>query len=153
MWLARCTYIQKLLEPRGFENNMSFVYRMAGRPYNRISDIGSGRFAAERWVTSHPDLEPCDLYAGHYKYDYTFDRSQMAGTWVPRLYEGFRFPLRFYFNPGTTWFQWVQWRCQEWHKLYQKLPGQTSLNTTWRFQEVLEAEHPKATLPKACQAV
>jgi hypothetical protein len=55
MWLARCSYIQKLLPPLQFTDRMN-----GGRG---IDDpcIGTGRFAQEHWVLSHPANRPCDL--------------------------------------------------------------------------------------------
>merc|ERR1712008_524511 len=86
------------------------VCEMGERPYNVPWGIGCDRWAAEHWVGSHPDVEPCDLYAGGYKQGYNFDRPQIDGTWVPQLYEGFRFGLWFYGKGGSEPKQW-EWGC------------------------------------------
>merc|ERR1719195_437933 len=64
MWSAKCSYIQKLANPMWFQQNMSLVYAMPHRPHPQDWAIGANRFAAEHWVGSHPQLEPCDVYAG-----------------------------------------------------------------------------------------
>ncbi|CAJ1931022.1 unnamed protein product [Cylindrotheca closterium] len=54
MWLARFSYINKLLGPDSFLQKM-------GKRDNQF--IGKGRYAAEHWVHSHPQVRPCDLYS------------------------------------------------------------------------------------------
>lgn len=54
MWLARCSYVKKLLEPEAFLRAMG----SSDNPY-----FGSGRYAAEHWIHSHPSVNPCDLYS------------------------------------------------------------------------------------------
>merc|ERR1712129_91196 len=141
MWLARCSYIRKLANPRLFMHNMSFVHDLAQRPFNPSlmwdgAFLGMGRFAAEHWVGSHPDVEPCDVYDGAYRWGSpttSEENHYRNSTWVPQLYEGLRFQLRSYvlyvpYGDGgfwitpKTWASWVQWRCNEWHGLYHKLP-------------------------------
>eukprot|EP00928_Gymnodinium_smaydae_P016598 TRINITY_DN1624_c0_g2_i5.p1 TRINITY_DN1624_c0_g2~~TRINITY_DN1624_c0_g2_i5.p1 ORF type:complete len:357 (+),score=14.53 TRINITY_DN1624_c0_g2_i5:145-1071(+) len=55
MWVARCAYVQKLLDPQEFQMKMSV--------YSEPDDfcVGRDRFAAESWVHSHPSVKPCDL--------------------------------------------------------------------------------------------
>ncbi|CAJ1959261.1 unnamed protein product [Cylindrotheca closterium] len=62
MWVARCSYIKKLL---GLD---PFLQKMGTRD---SAYYGSGRFAAEHWILSHPSVRPCDLYANSsYLYGY-----------------------------------------------------------------------------------
>lgn len=63
MWLARCSYIRKLLPPANFSVIMG---------ENPDYCIGSGRFAAEHWVHAHPDNKPCDLYTNS-SYTWSYD--------------------------------------------------------------------------------
>jgi len=58
MWAAKCNYIRKLFDPSKFAAKMSLIY---GGGEN--SCIGTGRYAAEHWVHSHPSVKPCDLSA------------------------------------------------------------------------------------------
>jgi hypothetical protein len=60
MWAARCNYIKLLLDPMQFERNMTQFYNM-NKMRDSPSKIGTGRYAAEHWVHSHPSLEACDL--------------------------------------------------------------------------------------------
>lgn len=55
MWLARCDYIAKLVEPSQASNP---------RPSSDVACHGWGRFFMEHWVHSHPAVKPCDLYKG-----------------------------------------------------------------------------------------
>jgi hypothetical protein len=84
MWLAQCSYVKKLIDPYHFEEAMDQVYpilpdvkqlpdtkeKLIRRGFdpndfrNRLhySCRGLGRFSAEHWIYSHPELLPCDLY-------------------------------------------------------------------------------------------
>jgi len=147
MWQAKCSYIRKLAPPTFFEQNMSLVSAMGQRPFSKDWAIGSGRYAAEHWVHSHPDVEPCDVYAGGYRYAYVLEQPQVDGTWVPQLYAGIRFPLiKYAVHAPGSWPKWVQWRCREWMKLYHKLPTPKEMRKKWKFQQVLTG----VDLPKVC---
>ena len=62
MWLAQCRYIQKLLSPT------KYIHAMG---HSRNPCHGTGRYAAEHWVHSHPSDHPCDLYTNPtYTWDY-----------------------------------------------------------------------------------
>jgi len=71
-WAAQCTYVQKLLDPYSYKNQTFISIGRArkmqerGRvtlslfpekPYN----LGTGRYAAEFWVGSHPTVRACDV--------------------------------------------------------------------------------------------
>ena len=67
MWLARCDYVQNLIDPELFEGAMNkVVYNdMPGgvkRDLELMPCIGRGRYAAEHWIHSHPSIAACDLY-------------------------------------------------------------------------------------------
>jgi hypothetical protein len=76
MWTASCSYIQKLLPPLQFPIQMeSLVAHVIGKSKTNCSippptnesihmqwKIGTGRFALEHWVASHPLIQPCDVY-------------------------------------------------------------------------------------------
>ncbi len=65
MWVARCKYVQKLINPIKFQNTM----RMEVSPQEE-GCLGTGRFAAEHWVHSHPSVRPCDLSTSNYTWNY-----------------------------------------------------------------------------------
>jgi hypothetical protein len=75
MWLARCSYVQKLPSPSIFEQQMEEVKLQTVGPNSDIhgSQIGVGRFAAEHWIHSHPTAKPCDLYNNR-RYQYGYER-------------------------------------------------------------------------------
>jgi hypothetical protein len=76
MWTATCDYVRKLSPPLKFEAQMSEVRKQALLLPNRESNSsgftfgmfspsdtcwGTGRFSYEQWISSHPDIRPCDL--------------------------------------------------------------------------------------------
>jgi hypothetical protein len=67
MWVARCSYIRKLLAPLGYATTVAKVvtdYGALGYWSSSPIDwsVGSGRYAAEHWVYTHPEVNPCDVY-------------------------------------------------------------------------------------------
>lgn len=67
MWLASCRYVAKLLPPPQFQKGMDTYWgrlgfaisgppAMQGTPW-----VGTGRYAMEHWVHSHPLVRPCDV--------------------------------------------------------------------------------------------
>ncbi|GKY91578.1 hypothetical protein MPSEU_000129700 [Mayamaea pseudoterrestris] len=60
MWLARCQYIRRLIDPLVFQEEMRSVTYIP-KHTKRLHCYGIGRFAAEHWVLSHPANRPCDL--------------------------------------------------------------------------------------------
>eukprot|EP00553_Chaetoceros_curvisetus_P001197 CAMPEP_0204616214 /NCGR_PEP_ID=MMETSP0717-20131115/3513_1 /ASSEMBLY_ACC=CAM_ASM_000666 /TAXON_ID=230516 /ORGANISM="Chaetoceros curvisetus" /LENGTH=177 /DNA_ID=CAMNT_0051629375 /DNA_START=1 /DNA_END=531 /DNA_ORIENTATION=- len=92
MWVAQCSYISKLVPPSRFESSQSNViesmrnstekiesrkrwymtkldnytsYKFSRNHYKLIEReylIGTGRYAAEHWIGSHPDLKPCEVF-------------------------------------------------------------------------------------------
>lgn len=67
MWMAHCSYIQRLISPNKFEQAMDdkvkSVLDLQGIKYAEC-EYGFGRFAAEHWIASHPFLKPCDVDKG-----------------------------------------------------------------------------------------
>jgi hypothetical protein len=61
MWLARCDYIQRLMNPRLFEAKMVTVTTIPKKNSTSLACHGLGRYSAEHWVHSHPSCNPCDL--------------------------------------------------------------------------------------------
>lgn len=63
MFLAHCSYVNKLIEPKVFTNDMDAVEaRLVTKQETHGACVGKGRWAAEHWVHSHPSVKPCDLY-------------------------------------------------------------------------------------------
>ena len=118
MWLARCDYVAKLLDPYELSSKMEEHIPGGG------ACEGVGRFAAEHWVYSHPDVVPCDLHSNR-KY-----------TWKgkPLPYRDFekvlklapRFDLNTYIKPEKQGCgkvgQSLEERISEYKKLYELSP-------------------------------
>ena len=133
MWTARCSYIEKLMPPLGFEAAMKkFVLQhlsaspMGGLRQNGDNELlGAGRFAAEHWMTSHPSVVPCDVYPGAYDWGYYHITEDMVkGLWLPQLHVGARFSLQGYSHRGwVVPVKWLAWRQLEWQHLYNMQPA------------------------------
>lgn len=70
MWVAKCVYVRKLINPNEFQQKMDDIYKngdsikgIAPEVVEKIhpSSFGLDRFAAEHWINSHPSSVPCDL--------------------------------------------------------------------------------------------
>jgi hypothetical protein len=61
MWLARCDYVQRLIEPVKFEEAMRKAHPGWKRSWQAA--VGLGRYGAEHWIYSHPSAQACDLSA------------------------------------------------------------------------------------------
>jgi hypothetical protein len=65
---ASCKYVKRLLSPSTFAEKLPKLQRgktWRSFQFNTIKKkrwvLGSGRYAAEHWITSHPSIMPCDL--------------------------------------------------------------------------------------------
>ncbi len=91
MWVARCDYVKKLIDPLKFEEAM----RTKVNPKEgEESCNGMGRFAAEHWIHSHPGVRPCDLSTSS---DFTWAYENVPeGEFEKRLEAAPRFELTKY---------------------------------------------------------
>lgn len=72
-YVSRCSYIRQLLPPSDYSSGLSEavkqmlamkkqdLFRTELYSPTREGNLGSGRYAWEQWVGSHPSLRPCDL--------------------------------------------------------------------------------------------
>lgn len=93
MWLARCSYVAKLIKPTQFSEAVDgfFAHR---HTHEFKYCYGKGRYSQEKWILSHPDGQPCDLNANS---TYKFGYSPMPDADFPRdLQPAPRFPLGTY---------------------------------------------------------
>ena len=141
MWSAKCDYVKKLMDPVEFEQRMDEYYHVRNlekegfQPYQ----IGTGRFAAEHWVHSHPSVAACDLSTSDYVLGYVGlpqTRHEMRLMRAPR-YERDVYvvnPREAYwmniFRSSKRWFQ-VGARLDEYKFLYNETPPQTWFG--WSF--------------------
>ena len=67
MWLAKCSYVATLLAPPQFQKSMDTYwgrlgFMISGPPHMQGTPwVGTGRYAMEHWVHSHPSVRPCDV--------------------------------------------------------------------------------------------
>jgi len=120
MWLARCDYIKKLFEPKNFQSKMQ---RAPLKPATACA--GRGRYAAEHWVHSHPDVMPCDV-SGDEKYVWNYD--DIPGADFPiNLKLAPRFDLDAYKTNKMCagWGESLEDRLAEYKYLYGEVPSES----------------------------
>mmetsp|Transcript_9150 Transcript_9150/g.25749 ORF Transcript_9150/g.25749 Transcript_9150/m.25749 type:complete len:316 (-) Transcript_9150:1729-2676(-) len=61
MWLARCSYVKKLLNPIIFKLAMGNIEYPINVNKAQAWCLGRERYAAEHWIHSHPSVQPCDV--------------------------------------------------------------------------------------------
>jgi hypothetical protein len=142
MWLARCDYVSKLMDPHTFAAAMKQIGAEVV-PWCR----GSGRYAAEHWIHSHPAARPCDL---HTDPAFVWDYSPLPENEFPmELKPAPRYPLAVYVkNQCGKDGQLLQQRLDEYQKLYQVAP--TGAWWGWDFFGPISAV-ARARLSATCQ--
>jgi hypothetical protein len=121
MWLARCSYIQHLIDPKLFESRMA-VFDYSG---NRPSCFGQQRYAAEHWIYSHPSAMPCDLCTDQW---FTWSYYPMPShNFHKQLSPAPRFPLQTYVKARECGQigQILEQRLNEYRVLYNETPPST----------------------------
>jgi len=85
VWLARCDYVSRLIPPVQMEAAMERVANASAAAQwsdilGKEDFVGRGRFSSEHWLTSHPSLVPCEVYA---RTDYQWGEStaQIPQSW------------------------------------------------------------------------
>ena len=144
MWSTKCSYVSSsLMSPRIYSAALLSMYNVTLlhpnhsetgkyaclRPQSMAPNhLGIGRYSNERWIFSHPDVQPCDVLPMHLGQA----PSDVSQKWVPRLQrsptsknQGFRF------GPGKASYSRLVGRLFEWQYLYGKSPP----NTSWIWKE------------------
>ena len=86
MWLARCAHVARLPPPRRFRERLAAVKPISGCP---AYSLGSGRFADEFWILSHPAVVAVDVLPLHdvkgkpIRYAYAYSELPSLNAWVP----------------------------------------------------------------------
>jgi hypothetical protein len=137
MWLARCSYINQLVDPLQLDGKLKPIYKKTKvvNAKARLWCLGIGRFAQEHWILSHPLNNPCDLDP-----DPTFVWGSYGlteeGSFSSNLTAAPRFDLRSYdleamggpakctgpLNPGRI-ARLREMRLDEYSRLYGSLPS------------------------------
>eukprot|EP00401_Gymnodinium_catenatum_P000726 CAMPEP_0117472766 /NCGR_PEP_ID=MMETSP0784-20121206/8421_1 /TAXON_ID=39447 /ORGANISM="" /LENGTH=373 /DNA_ID=CAMNT_0005266937 /DNA_START=121 /DNA_END=1242 /DNA_ORIENTATION=+ len=145
---ASCEYVKQLLHPMVFAEKTSALARVARSRKSRFHFannsaklwvMGTGRYAAEHWIGSHPDIQPCDVSVEReVRYWANHDHVQEEFQWSMFPRSPFNVPdkgllpadvkdnpdlrLRTYqYLPGLLWRQ---------QSLYKKIP---SIETSWHY--------------------
>ena len=134
MWLARCDYVSRLVQPRSFGKllakssnvvNSISLCRERGSPL-RPHRVGTGRFASEHWINSHPTVSPCDTSA---RVDYQRGYGNippltdpislaLAPRWPLRTIDGHRGSCNNPCKGVTVNMCSKQWQVAKWKDLY-----------------------------------
>ena len=161
IFLSKCSYINQLINPNDFEDAMDFVLQntkstsLSKQQKEFINDksnamyLGTNGHAIKHWVFSHPNVYPCDVYPGLYRWGTTkLGHFPSNDIWKPSLKKGPRFPemedyvihkRNFMSNRkignviptlgdvyGQKWYYGLKGRLYEWKLLYGMMPSQDS---------------------------
>ena len=124
MFLARCSYVAKLIDPLMFADAMA-ARVLHTSPTKGDSCRGGGRYANEHWILSHPDGAPCDLYENR---AFTWDYENIpSGDFDKSLAAAPRFELQAYIHPenvcSTRSGASLEERLDEYRDLYETTPA------------------------------
>lgn len=127
MWLARCSYIRRLIRPIHFSNKLDAIY---GKREDWSK--GTGRYSSEHWVHSHPTVSPCDLYGGKFVWNYK-DIPSRSKSWQKNLRPAPRFDISRYYMNIYNCSQRMRLGCQiqARKKEYSLLYPNASVPKTW----------------------
>ena len=121
MWSARCSYIQRLIDPALFEARMD---KVTTRRDVYPGCLGLARYSAEHWVYSHPSNRPCDL---HLDRRFTWGYNRASGPeFVKSVAMAPRFPLETFVADQCVGIGLSgQDRIREYRDLYNETPSST----------------------------
>uniref|UniRef100_A0A7S2A067 Uncharacterized protein n=1 Tax=Ditylum brightwellii TaxID=49249 RepID=A0A7S2A067_9STRA len=129
MWLARCEYIKKLINPLEFNLRMVQVYNPKRKDN---SCVGTGRYAAEHWIHSHPSNMPCDLSSDDYTWNYD---GVPTSDFEMKLEPAPQFEMKKYEKPtngcGPIQGTMIKPRLKEYESLY---PNETVPESWWGWK-------------------
>ena len=136
MWLARCDYISKLIDPLAAKEG-----KLPSKIHEDNPCKGRGRYLGEHWVHSHPSVKPCDLYPGK---EFTWAHLRVPqGNLQKELMKAPRFKFNEYVLPGMCMDKYpetlssedfVELRKQNYELLY----NITNLDESWWGWEFLK---------------
>jgi len=140
MWMGRCDYIKRLIDPEKFEDAMNGLEYEGGHAF--LACDGRGRYSAEHWVHSHPSVKPCDLYDDP-RFTWNYDGIPVVKEFKAhtRLAVAPRFDLKTYIKTrigdcvgrGGT----IKFRLDEYKGLYNETPP----DDWWGYNFLQENDH------------
>jgi hypothetical protein len=93
MWLARCSYVKKLVSPFVFQSQVDELY--AGRD----TCYGKERFAQEHYIHHHHEVMACDLLENTF-FTWSYNR-QLNENYTKKLLPAPRFNISQFVHRGT----------------------------------------------------
>ncbi|GAB5369585.1 hypothetical protein AAMO2058_001417700 [Amorphochlora amoebiformis] len=153
MFAADCEYVSKLIPPNRASRRISvashhvFGISKAPQKVPHRSGYGVGRYAAEFWIATHPDIVPCDVYGG--KYRFAYDDLPKERLFPLDLKGPLRFPISFYRERfKTPRFHTVEhihnlypYECAaSLHRFYFEMNGRGMRRGSWMHKAYLEDE-------------
>jgi hypothetical protein len=133
MWVARCSYIRHLIDPRHFESKMDTVEGETS--IEALACRGLKRYSAEHWIHSHPWNMPCDLSTDS-RFVWNYDRVP-SPDFIKELAPAPRFPFNTYKLDLCQRFGIsIDERIAEYNKLYNLSPPSTWWG--WKFYQAVE---------------
>lgn len=131
MWIARCSYVRELQPPLQFLHKMNALAELyaLNRGKDAISQpsLGTGRYASEHWIHSHPSVRPCDLYDALGPLQ-SYRNMETSHAWEMKVQMAPREDLEFYgrglqnFNRKAGWGWDRNAKLVEWQFLYGVMP-------------------------------
>jgi hypothetical protein len=152
MWMARCSYVSKLISPHQFVYKMENVPRAPGLKRRfQYYLVGRQRFAAEHWIYSHPTVRPWDVYSGNFSCGYSNLPDDIVAADFNDLVMAPRFPYKFY-RPLEELKPWtgLKHRWKEYQVLYNETPTKSWWGwkvDEWRIEaeeDMVVSYHPLA---------
>lgn len=134
MWVARCNYIKKLINPMKFKEKINKFLDGLNLVVGEPSCHGRGRYAVEHWVFSHPSNNPCDLSSGSFVWS---KNGVPKGDFKKVLKLAPRYEKKAYKIPGICVDEnessgdKIEHRLREYDFLYNELPPKTWWG--WKF--------------------
>ena len=112
IFISKCSYINQLMSPLDFENAMDFVLQNMSsdrkeeqqkiflQDESNSAYLGTKEYSIYHWPFSHPNVCPCDIYPGLYRFGNTKGPDHLPSitsttnntSWKPLLKKGPRFP-------------------------------------------------------------
>ncbi len=157
-WVAKCSYVRKLLPPKDYDiasskmvldllkgtnaapnatlyclaSYLRTMYEVQPKWANLV--VGMNRYIYEKWIASHPDLVPCDAYDTFFNTTFhMFDVIPSVKTWS-HLHDAYKYDWKRLYG-----------RLYEFQYLYD---GRVPPNTSFFWKYYRGTETP--LLPKEC---
>jgi hypothetical protein len=141
MWSAHCQYVKQLIPPKFLEATLSTLYQqILNDPHYAClapqstagNHLGRGRYAMERWIWTHPILEPCNsLPRPMPQISGEFPQTNTSTSWTPRVHRAPDKTVGFYLKHEKNNFARLEGRLLEYQYLYGQLPTENSW--IWKY--------------------